>query len=533
MEARLRDAERWLVTTDRGEPPETTTAAMVVIDEDAFRNLPAMIPIHRAGLALALGDVAASVRHARRALDLVGADDLMGRGAAAALLGLAAWTNGDLEAAHRSYADGMASLQRAGYIADTIGGVIALADIRIAQGRLREAMGTYERAVRLATEHGATVLRGAADMHVGMAELHRERNDLDAARQHLQKSTELGEHTGFPQHPYRWRVAMARIRAAEGDLDGAIDLLDEAERRYVSDFYPNVRPIAALKARVWIAQGRVHDALGWAREQVLDVADDLSYLREFAHITLARVLLAQSRSDRADRPMREAMGLLDRLLAAADAGERTGSVVEILVVQALALAAQGDVPRALAPLGRVLDLAEPEGYVRLFVGEGEAMQALLRHAVAGGVRTAYAHRLLSSFETAASPSAPGRGSRTHRAADGARGRGPAPDRGGSAERGDREPALRRPVDRQAPHRERLRQTPGHPPHRSDRPGERAEAAVGQRRRPAHRRRPRRARCGLPITHPREPPVLASRPIYTPDLHPRLHPLAEPLVSHRP
>src|SRR3712207_9473803 len=65
-----------------------------------------------------------------------------------------------------------------------------------------------------------------------------------------------------PQNPYRWRVAMARIREAEGDLDGALDLLAEAERRYVSDFYPNVRPIAALRARVWIAQGRVHDALG-------------------------------------------------------------------------------------------------------------------------------------------------------------------------------------------------------------------------------------------------------------------------------
>ena len=68
---------------------------------------------------------------------------------------------------------------------------------------------------------------------------------------------ELGEHTGFPQNPYRWRVAMARIREAEGDLDGALDLLDEAERLYVSDFSPNVRPIAALKTRVWVAQGQV------------------------------------------------------------------------------------------------------------------------------------------------------------------------------------------------------------------------------------------------------------------------------------
>ena len=100
------------------------------------------------------------------------------------------------------------------------------------------------------------MLRGTADMYVGMSELHRERNDLHAATQHLLRSQELGEHTGLPQNPYRWRVAMARIREARGDLDGALDLLEEAERLYVSDFFPNVRPVAALKARVWVAQGQ-------------------------------------------------------------------------------------------------------------------------------------------------------------------------------------------------------------------------------------------------------------------------------------
>ena len=115
--------------------------------------------------------------------------------------------------------------------------------------------------------------------------------------QHLLRSKEQGEHTGFPQNPYRWHVAMAWIRETQGDLDGALDLLDEAERLYVSDFYPNVRPVAALKTRMWVAQGRLGEALGWAREQALSVDDDLSYLREFEHITLARVLLARYRSD--------------------------------------------------------------------------------------------------------------------------------------------------------------------------------------------------------------------------------------------
>ena len=137
-------------------------------------------------------------------------------------------------------------------------------------------------------------------MLVGMSELYREQNDLHAATQCLLRSKEQGEHTGLPQNRYRWRVAMARIREAEGDLNGALDLLHEAERLYMSDFSPNVRPIAAMKARVWAAQGRLEEALNWAREQELSAEDDLSYLREFEHITLARILLARYKSDHTD-----------------------------------------------------------------------------------------------------------------------------------------------------------------------------------------------------------------------------------------
>ncbi len=379
VEARLQDAEQWLDTkTDRGASYALTSSAeMVVVDEAEFRGLAGSIAMYRAAIAMALGDVANTMKYARRALDLVPEDDYHWRGAAAGFLGLAYWTSGDLEAAHRSYAECMALVQRAGYISDAIGCSIALADIRVAQGRLREAMSTYERGLQLATEQGAPVLRGAADMHVGMSELHRERDDLDAATQHLLRSKELGEFTGLPQNRYRWCVAMARIREAQGDLDGAHDLLHEAERLYVSDFFPYVRPVAAWKTRVWIAQGRLGEALDWAHEQGLSVSDNLSYLREFEHITLARVLLARSKSDRADRSMLEAMGLLERLLQAAEEGERTGSVIEILVLQALAHQMQGDIPAALVPLERALTLAEPEGYVRILVDEGPPMAVLL------------------------------------------------------------------------------------------------------------------------------------------------------------
>ena len=415
VESRLQDAERWLgIIDDKRERPKALPDEMVVVNEEEFRRLPGAIAMYRAGLALARGDVPETVTYARRVLDLVPEDDHLGRGGAAGLMGLAFWTNGDLEAAHRTFADGMAHLQMAGNISDAVGGVLALADIRIAQGRLREAMQTYEQALQLAREHGTpgVAVRGTADMYVGMSELEREHNDLQAATQLLLRSQEQGEHTGFPQHPYRWRVAMARLHEAQGDLDGALDLLDEAEPLYTSDFFPNVRPVAALKARVWVAQGKLNKAFDWVRQRGLFAEDPLSYLREFEHITLARILLARHRSDGSDIPLPDAIGLLERLLNTAQEGGRMGSVIEILVLQAVAQQMLGNLPAALLPLRQALTLAEPQGYIRMFLDEGEPMRSLVedlrRKIVDGGFAVSgsqpmellpYIDRLLQFFST--------------------------------------------------------------------------------------------------------------------------------------
>ncbi len=107
----------------------------------------------------------------------------------------------------------------------------------------------------------------------------------------------MGEYAGLPQNRYRRRVALARVCLAEGDADGALELLDAAERVYMGDLSPNVRPIAALRARVWAGQGRLAEALAWVRERGLAVGDELSYLREYEHVTLARVLMAQYRCE--------------------------------------------------------------------------------------------------------------------------------------------------------------------------------------------------------------------------------------------
>jgi LuxR family maltose regulon positive regulatory protein len=373
---------------------------MVVVDEEASRRLPGGIAIHRAGLARLLGDVAGTIAHARRALDLFDDDDHVGQGSASALLGLAYWTNADLEAASALYSGAMPRFERAGYLSDAVGLAIALADMRLAQGRLQDALRTYERGLELASGQGPVVLRGAADMHVGIGEILRERNDLAGAARHLQRARDFGDENGLPQNPYRSRVAAARLRQAEGDLDGAIELLKDAERRYVTDFSPPVRPVSADKARLLIARGRLPEAWAWAREHGLSADDELTYVREFEHVTLARLMLAQARRDRADEAIAQAHVFLGSLLAAAERGERTGSVIDILVVQALAHHALGDRAAALSALTRSIALGEPEGYVRVFADEGPPMAALLKLAARQPNAPSGAGRLLAAVVTA-------------------------------------------------------------------------------------------------------------------------------------
>jgi LuxR family transcriptional regulator, maltose regulon positive regulatory protein len=387
-ESRLQDAERWLDTTVDGRPrPTAELSERIVVDAQDFKRLPSAIATYRAAQALAMGDVAGTIRHAQRGLELAGSDDPLTRGSAAGLLALAAWSTGDLADAHRSWTECDANLQKAGHIADVTGPAMAMADIRVSQGRLHDAMRTYERGLRLLAEPGRPVLRGAADMHVGMSVLLIEHDEVDAARRELEISRDLGEHLGLAQNPYRWHAAMAQIRISEGDLGGALAEVDEAGRLYVGDFFPNVRPIAALRARLLVAQGRVAEAGAWAREQGLSADDAPTYLREYEHITLARILLGRTGNSQ----------LLERLLDAALAGERAGSAIEILLLQALALRAAGDIPAALVPLEHALTLAEPEGYVRMFVNEGAPLATLLQAALKRGVAPAYVRALLTAF----------------------------------------------------------------------------------------------------------------------------------------
>lgn len=397
-ETHLQDAEWWLNTvTDMNAQPEAPTSEMVVVNEEEFRSLPASIASARAYRAQALDDAPSTVAYAKQALNLLPVNNYYERGIAALFLGMAYWTTGDLEAAYRSIVNSVTDLRLAGNFHFQIVGTVVLADIKVIQGRLHEALSIYQQASQLATQQGESILHGTADLYVGLGELHRELGDLQAATQYLLTSKELGNQAVSPGSAYRLYAAMARIKKAEGDPDGALALLHKAERVYKRDPVPNVRPVAALKARVWVGQGRLAEALSWIRERNLSPDDDINYLQEFEYMTLVRVLIAEYKRDRVDRVIHQAMGLLERLRQAAKAGERTGSLIEIMVLQALAHEAQGNIASAVVPLKRALTLAEPEGYLRIFVDEGQPMQVLLAESLARGADAIYVTQLLAAI----------------------------------------------------------------------------------------------------------------------------------------
>lgn len=393
-EMRLDHAERWLGRSDE----DADVGSMIVANETEFRSLPATIASARAYIAQARSDVPATVRHAGRALELLAEDAHYWRGTTAMFLGMAYWTRGDLDAAHSALAQSVANLHKADNTYLQMVGTVMLGDIRTAQGSLAEATALYESALQIARSdadaanlsHASSPmqdeppLHGTVNLYVGLSDVAREQGKLDAADQYLLRGKALGTQSVSPGSAYRLYTAMARVKESHGDWDGALELLRRAERQYKRDAIPHVRPAAALRARLWIRQGKLAEAWKWAHAQGVAADGELSYLREFEHVTLARLLLAEHQLDGAARALQQATELLLRLLHAAQAGGRMGSVIEILMLQALALRAQGNGDPALAPLEQALALAEPRGYVQLFVDEGRPMQTLLAESLARG-----------------------------------------------------------------------------------------------------------------------------------------------------
>ena len=408
MERRLDDAEAALAAGAHDQELAGSWA-----DTEDLRTAPATLWVYRAALAQARGDVPATVAHARHAMDLAGAEDHFVRGAGGGILGLAAWAGGDVEQALTTFSEAVRSLHAAGNLVDELDSTVVLGDMWLTAGRPHRARQLYEQALVTATRGGEPYPRATADLHVGLAELDRERNDLAGAAAHLETARVLRGHSTITENRYRWFVAAAQVRAASGDPVGAVKLLDQAHVLYRPGFYPQLRPIAAIRARVQIAAADIDAAGEWALGCGVTTLDDVTFLGEYEHLTLVRLLLARHRRDaaaggtRRQAPLRDVLGLLERLHADAAAPTRGGSLLEIGMLRAETLHVRGDRPEALAELERALVQApEPEGYVRLFLDEGAPMLALLHDAAAsegrGGsdVLRQHARRLLDAAASA-------------------------------------------------------------------------------------------------------------------------------------
>jgi LuxR family transcriptional regulator, maltose regulon positive regulatory protein len=378
-EAWLRHAERWLSAAhSTGSASHDGVASMVVVASELLPSLPARIAAARAYLAQSRGDFVAAQQYAATVQMLSVETEPLLHAQATVLAGVSHWATGALDAAYSAFAAWVEHTREAGNLAFALASGFYLAEIRLAQGQLREAARLYRQFLTLVPADHEALRMAAPHLHLGLAVIAHEQGDAQAATLHLRTSKERGEQAALIDWPFRWRLAQARIEESSGNWEAALDLLDAAEQRYLPNPVPNLRPVAALKARVYLRQGNLLAATAWVAACGITATDDLSYRREFEHMTLARVLLARYRREHVAGDLHDVLDLLTRLLAAAEAGGRIGSQIEALLLQSLAHEALDDIGQARIPLQRALELAEPEGYVRLFVDEGAPLARLLR-----------------------------------------------------------------------------------------------------------------------------------------------------------
>jgi LuxR family transcriptional regulator, maltose regulon positive regulatory protein len=317
-------------------------------------------------------------------------------------LGEASWLAGDLAGARRAFAEANRIDRAMGNFLAGVSALSSVAALLTEQGELHRAAETYQAAVQMATRPDGRMMPAAAQGCLGLAGLAYERNDFDTAGSIAQQALELGRRWGNPDALAGAHLMWAWMRLALGDAAAAFGSLCEAEELVNGQVVKLATAfrIDALRVHLWLEQTNLEAVTRWAREQPFGPQDELSYPYQVAYLTLARILIAQNRTE-------AALALLERLLVQVETLGQMGRALEVLILQSLALADLGDMPGALTVLAKALKLGEPEGYVRIFLDEGAAMAKLLRYAGSHGVSPKYAAKLLSQFdsETGTTPNA--------------------------------------------------------------------------------------------------------------------------------
>jgi LuxR family transcriptional regulator, maltose regulon positive regulatory protein len=395
-ETRLQQAEQGL-SLDTQQPQERTILGRVLTT--------------RANISFYRGDLAHSIALGQQALDFM-PEPSLAQAAAMAFAGHIFLITGDVTPAVEHQVAAVAPAARAvGNRFVLMRALTLLAQLQMLQGRLHAAAATYREVEQLApTPDRLRSMIGSAAYYFGLGDLHRERNDLAAAEQLLVDAIDRasGALTANAVYLVQGFIALARLQHARGDTRRALATLeafaDLGQRR---GFDPAVlAQAAAAQAQLALARGDLDAAHRWAASSGLHADDDVSFPRELAYLVFACVLIAEGHGDPATPCLHAALALLDRLLAAAEAQGRIGSVIEILVVRALAFNAQREPIKARVALERALTLAEPEGYVRVFVDQGATMAALLAESIERRAQNdpirVYAERLLATFPEAQS-----------------------------------------------------------------------------------------------------------------------------------
>jgi LuxR family transcriptional regulator, maltose regulon positive regulatory protein len=398
------EAEESLCEAERCLDSEPTT--------DETRAVLGRVAVIRAAICRFSGDIERSVSFGRRALLLLPETEATSRERASARthVALTYQVNGDVRPVNeRPLEEAVAAFSAAHALVPLLNSINRLGKFRTMQGRLRAAHATYGRgAAAVSDREGKPVAVNSAAYYAGMGEIVLQWNDLDSAERYLHQAVDLvaGDLTVDADAVTESHLSLARLHEARGHPVEAYAVLDQflslARRR--AFFHLLIQRGEAALARLALLQHDLAAATGWA-DGYGDVTD-ATYTREEQHLTLTRILIARAEAHSAGC-LNETLALLDRMFIAAAGAGRTNSVIEILVLQALAHQAQDERAAAIEALEQALVLAEPERYVRVFVDEGAPMAALLKDLIQARRNTLhdqqlgdplrYARRLLTEF----------------------------------------------------------------------------------------------------------------------------------------
>lgn len=289
-------------------------------------------------------------------------------------LGYLYFLNGDYSRASQFLNETIRSGRSVGAILNTVAGYCILARLHANQGQLIRSYELYQQAMQWIKETGGQHLGASSLIEIGFADVLCERNDLEAAMNHSKKGLTLLPLWGKADDLALAYVTMTRIQLAQSNMQGATEAMEKAREiiETIGVFPEAPRAVEHALVKLWLAQGDMQAANRWAAslQERFGSNDHFGFGDETTHIALARVLIAQNRNN-------EAFGLLSQLEESARSAERMGRVIEILLLEALAMQEMRDFEHAYLTLTRCLALAEPGGYMRIFLDEGEPIQNLL------------------------------------------------------------------------------------------------------------------------------------------------------------